>query len=390
MATSRVRPQPYRLDPPVTDENLPQIVTNADEMFQILFEDVAAVNTAVDAVSTASTTVSPTNPAVIFIREEVEADGLIIPGPSGAPGLAGEKGPPGTDGLDGDDGAPGPQGPIGPTGPQGPAGSGSGSMGPPGVDGEPGEDAGYRLIVPSTLEITSTSTGNIDDFDFGNANLIRMNNATLATIRGLKAGTPGQVVTIVSIGAGEVDTAHQDANSAASNRMINVATSAVTPLAAGVGRASYQYDGTTNRWRLIFHDQGAAIAYTVTWSNQTTAPAVGNGTLVGSYILKGRLVDCFIQLTAGTTTTLGTGGLWGFRLPIALTGTPPVGVGLTTSNGQTVIYPITTNVTFNFSATGDVFGIRTDTRGYVGDTDPGAAFTTNDVFRATLLNYSIA
>lgn len=47
------RSQPYRLDPPVNDKNLPQIVTNADEMFQILFEDIAALDASLTALEDA-------------------------------------------------------------------------------------------------------------------------------------------------------------------------------------------------------------------------------------------------------------------------------------------------------------------------------------------------
>lgn len=54
----RVRPQPYRLDPPIDDKSLPQIVTNADEMFQMLFEDLAAVDSAVSILETAAATVT--------------------------------------------------------------------------------------------------------------------------------------------------------------------------------------------------------------------------------------------------------------------------------------------------------------------------------------------
>jgi hypothetical protein len=112
---------------------------------------------------------------------------------------------------------------------------------------------------PSASEFTSTSTGNIDDLDFGNASLIRMNNATLATIRGLKAGRAGQRVTIVSVGAGQVNTAHQNGGSAAANQLFNFVTLGDTPLAAASGFASYMYDGTTQRWRLQDHEQGAWI-----------------------------------------------------------------------------------------------------------------------------------
>lgn len=111
--------------------------------------------------------------------------------------------------------------------------------------------------LPQTFTITTT--GNVDNLDFGNAALIRFNNATLSTLRGLKAGSDGQQVTIVSMGAGEVDLAHQNAGSTAANRLINRITSGITPLAAGFGSAIYEYDATTARWRLVEHNQGAWI-----------------------------------------------------------------------------------------------------------------------------------
>lgn len=111
-------------------------------------------------------------------------------------------------------------------------------------------------------EVTVSTTGNIDNLDFSNATIIRMTNATDATIRGLVANFAGQIVTIVSLGAGNVFLAHQNTNSTAANRLINVATSGNTPLVAGVGTATYQYDATTARWRLIAHEQGGWITPT--------------------------------------------------------------------------------------------------------------------------------
>lgn len=116
---------------------------------------------------------------------------------------------------------------------------------------------GAQKVTLGQSVFTLTTTGNVDDLDFGNADLIRLNNASLTTLRGLKAGSDGQRVTIVSIGAGEVDLAHQNTGSAAANRLINTVTSGVTPMSAGVGSSIFQYDATTARWRLIKHEQGA-------------------------------------------------------------------------------------------------------------------------------------
>lgn len=55
--------------------------------------------------------------------------------------------------------------------------------------------------------------------------------------------------------------------------------------------------------------------YTPAWTAATTNPALGNGTLLGSYVLHGGLCTVNIQLTIGSTTTFGT-GVWRFGLPV--------------------------------------------------------------------------
>jgi hypothetical protein len=57
-------------------------------------------------------------------------------------------------------------------------------------------------------------------------------------------------------------------------------------------------------------------AYTPTWSASGTAPALGNGALLGRYMQAGKLVHFRITLTMGATTTYGT-GQWRFTLPVA-------------------------------------------------------------------------
>jgi hypothetical protein len=112
-------------------------------------------------------------------------------------------------------------------------------------------------------QTTFTTTGTINDLDFGNAELVRMNNATLATITGLlAAGRHGQLVTFISVGAGAVFFSPQSASSVAANRLINVVTVGPTPLAAGNGTATYRYDSISARWRLMEHVQGGSITPT--------------------------------------------------------------------------------------------------------------------------------
>lgn len=169
-------------------------------------------------------------------------------------------------------------------------------------------------------EVTVTTTGNIDDLSFSNANVIRMNNASLSTIRGLAAGTAGQQVTIVSIGAGQVDLADQNTNSTAANRLICHVTSAVTSLAAGKGSATFEYDATTARWRLVEHNQGAWIAPSFASGNFTAGGSMtwtveSGDVFVYAYKLEGRTL--LVSFTVITTTV---GGSVSDSLQIAIPG----------------------------------------------------------------------
>lgn len=209
-------------------------------------------------------------------------------------------------GQDGLDGFPGARGADGASGIQGVAGI-SGFDGVDGLDGLLG-------FVPSLAGgyIDVSTTGNIDNLDFGNVPLIRMTNATLATIRGLKAGYPGQRVTIISTNA-QVDLANQNAGSTTEFRLINKVTSANSSLAAGVGSCSYVYDIVTLRWRLDSHIQGAFINQPFNAGDFTGAGAltwtVGVGNIsTFAYYLNGK--ELTVILAEGGGTTGGTPNLY--------------------------------------------------------------------------------
>lgn len=169
--------------------------------------------------------------------------------------------------------------------------------------------AGAEKVTNGLTSTTITTTGTIDNLDFSNADLIRMNNASLATIRGLQAGTDAQRVTIVSVGAGQVDFANQDSGSTAANRLINFATSCLTSLAAGSGAATYQYDATTARWRLVSHDQGAFISPAYDATNFTASAGtwtVDAGDVVTfAYYLTGRLLCVIFDLVTTSVSNAG-------------------------------------------------------------------------------------
>lgn len=209
--------------------------------------------------------------------------------------------------------------------------------------------------------ITTTSTGTQNDFAPGLAGhtIIRCNNAALLTITGLTGGVDGQVVVIESIGAGEVDLSNQAAGSGATARFINFATSAVTRLAAGVGTAEFVYDGTTTRWRLVAHEQGAWITPTYaggtfTGSGALTWTVDAGDVSTDAYWLKGRalMVSFALDATstggvASTQLTISNVGFGGYTLTktqyavaqILDAGTEKTGL-LTTLASSMIVVPI--------------------------------------------------
>ncbi len=56
--------------------------------------------------------------------------------------------------------------------------------------------------------------------------------------------------------------------------------------------------------------------YTPTWTSSGTAPAIGNGSVSGSFLQIGRRIEVQIYFSAGSTTTFGSGSYL-FSLPVA-------------------------------------------------------------------------
>jgi len=173
-----------------------------------------------------------------------------------------------------------------------------------------GNDARFLENGPTaTSTITTTGTQTALAIPAGTGDLlIRANNATLLTVQGMAAGVDGQRLTIESVGAGQVDFAHQHASATAANRLINFATVGLTSLAAGSGVAVFVYDGTTARWRLVAHEQGEWITppyNAADFTAQAGTWTVDAGDLpTFRYRLSGRrlMVQYSIELTTISTT----------------------------------------------------------------------------------------
>jgi hypothetical protein len=159
-----------------------------------------------------------------------------------------------------------------------------------------------------------------------------------------------------------------------------VCTSGTRPGSPVEGEVIYETD--TDRFMVwdgaawtVFGDIAGWTAFTPTWTCTGTAPSLGNGSLAGSYKQLGKTVHMWGQLTAGSTTTFGT-GTWIMSIPITAT-----------SNGAQMIgscYPQDTGVN---AYAGVVGQNSTTTRTFISTGAAGvAAANITNVFPFTWAN----
>ena len=154
-----------------------------------------------------------------------------------------------------------------------------------------------------------------------------------------------------------------------------------------------------NAWKTELYNQidgvvgGVWTAYTPTWSNSgTTQPAIGNGTVTGSYVVVGKTVHFEAILVAGTTTTFGdAAGFFAIGLPPpppkTLGGRVVFGFSAGCLSGAGAAYPPA--LAYAFNATQMYFIIATGGAGaLIGPTAPfawssGATITVRGTYQTT-------
>lgn len=167
--------------------------------------------------------------------------------------------------------------------------------------------------APITQAVSTTGSINNLAVNAGTA-VLKFTNASLTTVTGLLfavAPVDGQILDILSTGAGQVDLAHENASSTAANRFTNKATSGNTSLAPGSGSARYVYNATSSRWVLLQHEQGAWITRTFSAGNYG---ATGGSWTVASattdaYWLKGRTLTYAAEVSGSITSTPSTANI---------------------------------------------------------------------------------
>jgi hypothetical protein len=179
----------------------------------------------------------------------------------------------------------------------------------------------------ATAVIFSTATGTQHNWAPGIAGaytLIIWDGAGDLVVTGLAGGVQGQIVTFKQNAVTTtrlVSFAHFSASSADNNKLINIATSAPTPLGT-YGVVSYQYDGSY--WRLIAHEQGGWITAPFSAANFTGGSGmtwtVQSGDRRDSrYRLSGRTLIYAVDLiftsvggTLGSELRIGNGEFGGY------------------------------------------------------------------------------
>lgn len=104
---------------------------------------------------------------------------------------------------------------------------------------------------------------------------------------------------------------------------------------AGGSAGQFAVDASGNFTAVGNITMGAWVSYTPTWTSTGSAPAIGNGTLVGRYSIEGKSCTAMVGLTFGTTTTAGT-GTYAFALPftaVTRAGNAWIGTALATDSG---------------------------------------------------------
>jgi hypothetical protein len=191
-------------------------------------------------------------------------------------------------------------------------------------NGGTGTDTGTDVLLAENLigtvpqaakwtQFDTSAVGTQNNFYFNDRDAIRADNATALTLTGLIAGVPGQRLVIVATDAA-ITLSHESASSTAANRILTSDGLAID-LAAGEG-ALLSYDGTSDRWRVLF-TTGSSVDPSLEgyWSplcagdsyytptlvlNAGTWAPVTNGDPVTPEIVFDSNGDCVVGFTPGT------------------------------------------------------------------------------------------
>lgn len=200
------------------------------------------------------------------------------------------------------------------------------------------------LLFESVVGISDsdiTQQGNVNNFALLGADVIRFTNTVNLTLTGIVPTRTSQQVILLAVGTGRVDVANASTLSEAANQVLTGVRDTIS-LAPGAGYARLYYDGTDAQWRVITHEQGAALtppflatdytsdtgSWTVTADQVKTFGTYLNGSLLYvtlrllSTVPVGNPTKLFINLPFGYSAKKHITGVVFLRSGVALLGEP--------------------------------------------------------------------
>jgi len=173
-------------------------------------------------------------------------------------------------------------------------------------------DAVQLLAVPRRF--VNFESGGTPSFSFGGANDLHMTNSWLGDLL-YSANTSGLLISNSRIGTTQNFTMRGGQNSIVGCDVYPIITLGSGAGGCTIGPCAFNsgapIDASGTSTNLLYHIDSS---FTPTWSSTGTQPVLGDGTIVGNYSRQGNLVTVYAQITAGTTTTFGT-GIYRISLP---------------------------------------------------------------------------
>ena len=243
----------------------------------------------------------------------------------------------------------------------------------------------FAIVIAATVSVAATPRKFVNlemegscSFDFGGCNGIFVTNSFLGDLKFTTDSRDVQICT--SRIANDVALNLDGHNSSLTGCDVSpqlTLVSGVTEFAV-VGcslNTPPVIDNSGNSSNLIYTPEAA---YTPTWTASGSAPAIGNGTLTGRYSRQGSSITATINLTLGSTSTLGTGD-WRFGLPVTRVNGDVVIAGTGVVNDGGTQYTAAAVIGGNLA----YCVLTRDTSGNMGPFAP-LSLTTSDTIRITL------
>lgn len=188
-------------------------------------------------------------------------------------------------------------------------------------------------VVPLTVNSIAATTANLADVQFNGTS--RMSVSAVGRLTASPANTATKGLYSAAAAGFTGNLIEGALNAVTKFSVTETGNTTYTGSLTGGSAGQFAVDASGNVTAAGNITVGAWVSYTPTWTSTGTAPAIGNGTLVGRYSLQGKTCTVMVGLTFGSTTTAGT-GTYAFALPftaVTRAGNAWIGQALVTDSG---------------------------------------------------------